>query len=57
MMHTTVDFNEETPFDAQLANCENGNKNSLYAFKLARKVTPITFAKELELNHVRIFQV
>ena len=50
MMHTTVDFNEETPFDAQLANCENGNKNSLYAFKLARKVTPITFAKDLELN-------
>ena len=50
MMHTTVDFNEETPFDAQLASCENGNKNSLYAFKLARKTHPITFAKELELN-------
>jgi hypothetical protein len=50
MMHTTVDFNEESAFDAQLANCENGNKNSLYAFKLARKTYPIHFAEELEFN-------
>ena len=50
MMHTTVDFNEETPFDSLLSGCENGNKNSLYAFKLARKTHPITFAKDLVEN-------
>jgi len=47
MMHTTVDFNEDTPFDAQLAHC-SGNKDDLYAFKVGRKSHPIHFAKDMQ---------
>lgn len=51
MMHTTVDFNHDK-FDTQLEPfCDNSkDKNSLYAFKLSRKIHPITFAKELTTN-------